>query len=401
MAIRLGAAFSLPKSFKTDLPTAGNAVKGRMSTGPQGPDYGGEKRKGGGLSTACSVLDFGFGAPRFAGNNGISAADENAETKCGSENGSDDDASSLCGTSSGGGESEAGTLGLLATLKGMMQKLLALIGLQSVLQGMAGNSGNTANAGTTTQCTDGGAGCTGSAPALAGEKDTSVRPTEQNLTGRPPGDNRSAEQIINDNPVLKNLGNQKDIKQAELKARFGDWTAANKDPQSRADAAYNMARILNSVKALKNREGGDRTEISQNGKIEGITKSGDARHGTEAGVLKDIAEQGLSALPTNGRLPETKDTHVRLDGTNKDNFQWAMGRIGNFLSKIPILRSIAAPFFNRIGEARTLGQVFTGGLTGLAEGAMSVSRGPVGWAVTAATDTVGIAVDSAKKSKDG
>jgi len=227
------------------------------------------------------------------------------------------------------------------------------------------------------------------------EKDTSVRPTEENLKGRPPGDNRSAEQIIDDNPVLKNLGNQKDIKREQLKERFGDWTDANKDPKSRADAAYNMACVLNSIKSLNARDGSERKEISANDKIEGITKSGDARHGTEAGVLKDIAEQGLKMLPENKQLPQTTDTHVRMDGTNKDNFQWGMGEIGKILSNIPILKSVAAPFFNNIGEARNLGEVFTGGLKGLAEGGMSVARGPVGWGITAATDTVQIAVENA------
>lgn len=227
------------------------------------------------------------------------------------------------------------------------------------------------------------------------EKDTSVRPTEENLTGRPRGDNRTAEEIINDNPVLKNLGNQKDIKRDQLKERFGDWTDANKDPESRADAAYNMACVLNSIKSLDARDGSKRTEISANDKIEGITKDGDARHGTEAGVLKDIAEQGLKMLPENKQLPDTKDTHVRLDGTNKDNFQWGMGEFGKILSNIPILKSVAAPFFNNIGEARNLGEVFTGGLKGLAEGGLSAARGPIGWGITAATDTIQIVSENA------
>ncbi|WP_437614535.1 hypothetical protein [Erwinia sp. V71] len=239
----------------------------------------------------------------------------------------------------------------------------------------------------------------GAVANASSEKDLTVKPTDDNMTGRPAGDTRSAEEIINDNPVLKNLGDQKDIKRDQLKERFGDWTEDNKDPESRADAAYNMARVLNNIKGLNNYEGGERGEVSQNEKIEGITKDGDARHGTEAGVLKDIAEQGLKMLPDNGNLPETSDTHVRKDGTNKDNFQWGMGEIGKVLSNIPILKSVLAPTFNNIGEARNLGEVFTGGLTGLAEGAMSAARGPVGWAVTAATDTVSIAVENSTKDK--
>lgn len=266
---------------------------------------------------------------------------------------------------------------------GLMQQLMMLIGLQSLLQEprtdlsvMFGDQGGSET-----------------------EKDISVPPTDKNLKGRPTGDNRSAQEIIDANPVLKNLGNQKDIKRDELKKRFGDWTEDNPDPASRADAAYNMARVLNSIKGLNNREGGARGDLANNGKIDGITKSGDARHGTEAGVLKDIAEQGLKALPGNRNLPQTKDSHVRLDGTNKDNFQWAMGEIGKSLSNIPILKSVVAPMFNNMGEARGLGGVFTGALKGIGEGAMSAARGPVGWAVTAATDSIQIVIDNVKNKK--
>ena len=45
--------------------------------------------------------------------------------------------------------------------------------------------------------------------------------------------------------------------------------------------------------------GGDRSSKVQNGQgdgnIEGITKDGDARHGTEAGMVKDFAEKGYGA----------------------------------------------------------------------------------------------------------
>nr|WP_024966775.1 hypothetical protein [Pantoea sp. IMH] len=293
---------------------------------------------------------------------------------------------------------------------GLLQGLMMLIGLQSLLQTLFQSAGSQ-QTGQTTQSGEASpelqnltqtgvqGGSAGAGQVRSSEHDTSVRPTEENLTGRPPGDNRSAEQILDENPVLKNLGNQKDIKRDRLKERFGDWTESNPDPKSRADAAYNMACVLNSVKGLKDREGGDRGSVHTNGKLEGITKSGDARHGTEAGVLKDIAEKGLSALPADGNLPQTKDTHVRKDGTNKDNFQWGMGEVGRVLSNIPILKSVLAPMFNNIGEARTLGEVFTGGLTGLAEGAMSAARGPAGWAVTAATDVVSIAIENGGKNK--
>ncbi|MCF5167318.1 hypothetical protein GIW45_25515 [Pseudomonas congelans] len=46
-------------------------------------------------------------------------------------------------------------------------------------------------------------------PLVESEKDTSTKPTE--ATGRPAGDTRSAEEIIKANPILANLGTQKDI----------------------------------------------------------------------------------------------------------------------------------------------------------------------------------------------
>ncbi len=265
---------------------------------------------------------------------------------------------------------------------GLFQQLLMLIGGRELQGAQANTSAMLGNQGVSET-----------------EKDTSVPPTDENLQGRPSGDTRSAQEIIDANPVLKNLGDQKDIKRDELKQRFGDWTENNPDPASRADAAYNMARVLNSIKGLNNRDGGSRGDLADNGKIDGITKNGDARHGTEAGVLKDIAEQGLKALPSNGNLPKTNDSHVREDGTNKDNFQWAMGEIGKVLSNIPILKSVLAPMFNNMGEARGLGDVFTGALKGIGEGAMSAARGPVGWAMTAATDTAQIVAENVKNKK--
>lgn len=266
---------------------------------------------------------------------------------------------------------------------GLFQQLLRLIGLQSLLQGSQADM----------------SAMFGDQGVSETEKDTSIPPTDNSLQGRPPGDTRSAQEIIDANPVLQNLGDQKDIKRGELKQRFGDWTEDNPDPASRADAAYNMARVLNSIKGLNNREGGSRGDLANNGKIDGITKGGDARHGTEAGVLKDIAEQGLKALPSNGNLPQTKDSHVRLDGTNKDNFQWAMSEFGKALSNIPILKSVVAPMFNNIGEARSLEDVFTGALKGIGEGAMSAARGPVGWAMTATMDATQIVIDNVKNNK--
>jgi hypothetical protein len=146
-------------------------------------------------------------------------------------------------------------------------------------------------------------------------------------TGRPEGDDRSAEEIIADSPVLANLGDQKDIQRDKLKERCGDWTEDNPDPEARADAAYNMSQVLEYIDSADNREGGSRGP--GDGDIQGITSSGDARHGTEAGMLKDFGDKGYEALPENHQLDQTNDKYVELDGSNKDNFEKFMDDVGD------------------------------------------------------------------------
>lgn len=229
---------------------------------------------------------------------------------------------------------------------------------------------------------------TSAGPAMPkDEKDTSVPPSSDTLFKSMDGDNRSADQIINDNPVLKNLGNQKDIKQEELKKQFGDWTSNNPDEKSRALAAKNMSYFLNNVKALDNREGGDRGDISTNGKIEGITKHGDARHGTEAAIVKDVAEQGLDKMfPKDGRLTSTSDEMVNLNGTNKSGFQGICLKLGKALAFIPGLSNVLTGMGR--SESTNPWDVIKGGivggvktafdaLKGVAEGLMTGRMSPV------------------------
>jgi hypothetical protein len=95
-------------------------------------------------------------------------------------------------------------------------------------------------------------------PAPLKGPDSAERPTA--ATGRPKGDHRTAEEIINANPTLQNLEMSDSIyrqgpehrplpdayKQGIYK-HTGDWTVANKDPESRANAAYNAARLFNFI----------------------------------------------------------------------------------------------------------------------------------------------------------
>ena len=102
---------------------------------------------------------------------------------------------------------------------------------------------------------------------------------------RPEGDTRSAEQIINDSPLLKNLGSQDNVDK-KLVDKVGD------DYHHDADAAYRAVKVLEYIEKV-DRDGkpaahaGERNEIG-NGKIDGYTSSGEARHDSEAGRLQDF-----------------------------------------------------------------------------------------------------------------
>ena len=243
--------------------------------------------------------------------------------------------------------------------------------MMSQLKGLLSAIGETSDSGSVST------GSESTGPAMPkNEKDTSVPPSTDTLFKSMDGDNRSADQIINDNPVLKNLGNQKDIKQEDLKKQFGDWTANNPDEKGRALAAKNMSYFLNNVKALDNREGGDRGDIKTNGKIEGLTKSGDARHGTEAAIVKDVAEQGLDKMfPKDGKLTQTKDEMVNLNGTNKSGFQGICLKLGRALAFIPGLSN----FLTGMGKSESTNpwEVLKGGVVGAAKTAFDALKGVV------------------------
>lgn len=113
-------------------------------------------------------------------------------------------------------------------------------------------------------------------------KDAGIRWT------RPKDDNRSAQDIIDDTPLLKNLGNQSGVKD-ELKKRVGDF---EKD----ADAAYRAAQVLEHIEKLDERGNRIASNDVNNGRVDGFTSQGHARHGTEAGRLQDFGKYGFSHL---------------------------------------------------------------------------------------------------------
>ncbi|MFP2932337.1 hypothetical protein ACLESO_45715 [Pyxidicoccus sp. 3LG] len=189
---------------------------------------------------------------------------------------------------------------------------------------------------------------------------------------RPAGDHRSAAQIVDDTPVLKKLGRQKDIKFEQLCKQTGiDPKLDLKDSKQNPDAIYRLAKVLEFIDSAKAANGGDRSNKVQSGQgdgnIEGITKDGDARHGTEAGMVKDFAEQGYSFLGAH-QLPTTKDTHVKADGSNKDNFQWFAGEAGKHLWFLPGVSNVLTGIGNSEGG-------FKGVLEGAATGYFKTLKG--------------------------
>jgi len=211
------------------------------------------------------------------------------------------------------------------------------------------------------------------APAAAAknEKDFSAKPSATDK--RPPGDNRSARQIIDDNPVLKNLGHQKDIDPEALKKQVGDF---EHDP----DAAYRAAHVLNYIDNSNTAQGTKRKNAGD-GDIQGLTKNGDARHGTEAGMLKDFNEKGYDSLPAAGanNLARTKDSHVRPDGSTKNDFQAGLSKAGDKLFFVPGLSNVLKGAGNaKDGDVGDMLKGAAGGVTktwkNTAEGAVESAK---------------------------
>lgn len=118
-------------------------------------------------------------------------------------------------------------------------------------------------------------------------------------TGRPAGDHRSAERIIEQSPVLRDFleGNDRSQLQPDLKRHVGDWTPANTAPQARADAAYNLDKVLRFIDNLDEEKLKGSEE--RNGKIDGFSDLGvTILPNSEADRLDQFARQGYQALGT-------------------------------------------------------------------------------------------------------
>lgn len=237
-----------------------------------------------------------------------------------------------------------------------------------------------------------------------GEQDMSKKPSADET--RPPGDTRSAEQIVDDNPVLKDLGDQRDIHRDKLKQQCGDWEN-DPDPQKRADAAYRAAHVLNYIDNAKTSAGDDR---QGDGDIQGITADQDARHGTEAGMLKDFGEQGYGYLPEPdvNALPTTGDDHVNANGSTQDETEWARNHpdeaAGKVLQQVGTAVQDCGQFLDKtLGKIPVLGDfVHLGNLAATALGGginvagTAAAHGDVDTALKDwGADTAGAAVETA------
>ncbi|MFB3302078.1 hypothetical protein [Pseudomonas sp. AMR01] len=137
------------------------------------------------------------------------------------------------------------------------------------------------------------------------------KPTDELGKGqkRPEGDTRSAEQIIKDTPLLAQLGNQSGVKD-NLKKQVGDF---EKD----ADAAYRASKVLEHVEYIDEDGKLTKGENVGNNSIDGFTKDGEARHGTEAGRLQDFGKYGYSSLRGEVVKSDLGDKQKRPDGDTR------------------------------------------------------------------------------------
>ncbi|MBK4214313.1 hypothetical protein JJJ17_00090 [Paracoccus caeni] len=155
---------------------------------------------------------------------------------------------------------------------------------------------------------------------------------------RPEDDDRSAQDIIDGDPLLKNLGNQSDVKE-RLKERVGDF-------ETDADAAYRASQVLRHVERFDAEGEAIVGKNVANGKVDGFTNSDEARHGTEAGRLQDFGKYGFEALSGDlNELPETSDKESAQSDAEELGIQWERPEgddrsAKDILSDYPLLRNL-------------------------------------------------------------
>lgn len=115
--------------------------------------------------------------------------------------------------------------------------------------------------------------------------------------GRPAGDHRAAERIIEQSAVLRHFLDNRDNYHLidDLKRQVGDWTVANPDPEARTNAAYDLDKVLRFIDNVD-----DRTlnkSYSRNGYIDGFADNGYAiLENSELSLLKAFSYKGYAVL---------------------------------------------------------------------------------------------------------
>ena len=110
-------------------------------------------------------------------------------------------------------------------------------------------------------------------------------------------DHRSADRIIEQSAVTRRFldGREHYLVGDDLKLQVGDWTNANPAPQARADAAYNLDKVLRFIDNVD-----DRTlnaSVSRNGQIDGFSESGYSYvDNSEASLLRRFSWYGYEEL---------------------------------------------------------------------------------------------------------
>jgi hypothetical protein len=205
-------------------------------------------------------------------------------------------------------------------------------------------------------------------PAALRGPDSAVRPT--GATGRPEGDRRTAEDIINANPTLKNLNLEPTIYKNEAIERpltnsylngiykhTGDWSESNTNPESRADAAYNAARLFNFIDSPDAHT--VRFGQHNDGFLSGLLPSNRTEKHSEHALLSEFIEKGYSSLiykgeqqvlkaPTypTGRPRGDNRTAEELINDNKKTFE----KIEFFFNKNAHIRDNDLTFNNLVGD---------------------------------------------------
>jgi hypothetical protein len=183
-------------------------------------------------------------------------------------------------------------------------------------------------------------------PPPSGVPGAPNRPPMRN--DKPTDPNKTVDDYLNANHgLLRNLGNQEGVKD-KLKARYGDWDDPKRSEAERRQSAYNAARHVGMCQNKNCWDGTDRGDVKNSGKLDGATKDGDIRAGTPMAALKDSLKGGspeeqdrnTQSILGDPNLARTKDSHVRKNGTNKDNFQWACGEASKALFFIPGLSNV-------------------------------------------------------------